>query len=82
MQTLTSSNPPFISGYKPRSSNWTSIRLLNVYRLVLAALFFSQSFVNHSPLLNIVDLGLYSWVSFAFLVLALVWMLAASIERR
>ena len=82
MPTLTSSNPTFTSGYKSRSSNWTSIRLLNVYRLGLAALFFSQSFVSHSPLLNIVDLGLYSWVSFAFLVLALVWMLAAWIERR
>jgi len=82
MQTLTSSNPPFISGYKPRTSNWTSIRLLNVYRLGLAALFFSQSFVSHSPLINIVDRGLYAWVSSAFLVLALVWMLAAWIERR
>ena len=82
MQTSTSNNPLASGGYKPRSSNWTSVRLLNVYRLGLAAILFGQSFVSSSPLLTIVDLGLYSWASFAFLVLALVWMLAAWIERR
>lgn len=82
MPTSTSNNPAIVGAYKSRSSNWTSVRLLNVYRLGLAAILFSQSFVRDSPLLNIVDLGLYSWVSLAFLVLALVWMLAAWIERR
>ena len=69
-------------GYKPRKTNWTSVRLLNVYRLGLAAIFFSQSFIHPSPLVNIANLTLYSWTSFAFLVLALVWMVAATIERR
>ncbi len=82
MQTKISHNISNISGYKPRSTNWTSIRLLNVYRLGLAAIFFSQSFVSQSPFLTIVNLGLYSWTSLGFLVLSLVWMLAAWIERR
>ncbi len=81
MQTLTSINP-LASGYRPRSTNWTSVRLLNVYRLGLAAIFFAQSFVSPSPLLNIVNLSLYSWTSFAFLLLAMVWIVAAWIERR
>lgn len=79
---MTSNSSPMASGYKPRSSNWTSVRLLNVYRLGLAAIFFSQSFVIQSPLVQIVHLGLYSWTSFVFLVLSLVWMLALFIERR
>lgn len=82
MPTTTSKqlleNPEF----KPRSTNWTSVRLLNVYRLGLAALFFSQSFIEQSPLLKIADLALYSWVSLAFLILSLIWILAAKIERR
>ena len=82
MQTEINHNFRSDSGYKPRSTNWTSIRLLNVYRLGLAAIFFSQSFVSQSPLLNIVNLGLYSWTSLGFLVLSLVWVLAAWIERR
>jgi two-component system sensor histidine kinase PilS (NtrC family) len=81
MPTLTS-NPPLSDGYKARSTNWTSVRLLNIYRLGLASIFFAQSFVSPSPLVNIVNLTLYSWVSFAFLVLALVWIVASSIERR
>ena len=81
MQTLTCNNP-LDSGYKTRSTNWTSVRLLNVYRLGLSAIFFAQSFVSPSPLLNIVNLTLYSWTSFAFLVLALVWIVAAWTERR
>ena len=81
MSTLTSSNP-VPEGYRPRKTNWTSVRLLNVYRLGLASIFFSQSFVPASPLVNIRDLTLYSWASFAFLVLALIWMVAANIERR
>ena len=79
MQTLIS-NPP--EGYRARTTNWTSVRLVNIYRLGLASIFFAQSFVSPSPLLNILDLALYSWVSFAFLVLSLVWIVAASIERR
>jgi len=82
MQTATSNNYTSVPGYKPRSKNWTSIRLLNVYRLGLSAIFFSQSFVTQSPLLNIVNHRLYTWVSSAFLLLSLVWMLAAWIERR
>ena len=83
MQTeITHSSFRLSSGYKPRSTNWTSIRLLNVYRLGISALFVSQSFVQESPLLNIVNLKLYSWVSSAFLVLSMIWMLAAWIERR
>ena len=81
MSTLIS-NSAAPAGYKPRKTNWTSVRLLNVYRLGLAAIFFGQSFVNSSPLVNIVDLTLYSWTSFAFLVLALVWIVASVIERR
>ncbi len=81
MQTSTA-NSPLPAGYRPRKTNWTSVRLLNVYRLGLAAIFFAQSFVSPSPLVSIVNLPLYSWTSFAFLVLALVWMVASTIERR
>ena len=81
MQTLTNSSA-LPEGYIPRKTNWNSVRLLNVYRLGLAAIFFAQSFISPSPLVNIVDLTLYSWASFAFLVLALVWMVASAIERR
>ena len=81
MQTLTSSSA-LPRGYKPRKTNWNSVRLLNVYRLGLAAIFFAQSFISPSPLVNIVNLTLYSWTSFAFLVLALVWVVASAIERR
>ena len=81
MQTLIS-NSPRASVYKPRATNWNSVRLLNVYRLGLASIFFAQSFVSPSPLVNIADLTLYSWTSFAFLVLALVWIVAAWNERR
>jgi two-component system sensor histidine kinase PilS (NtrC family) len=81
MQTLTRTSP-FQGGYRPRATNWTSVRLLNVYRLGLAAIFFAQSFVSPSPLLTIVNLSLYSWTSFAFLLLAMIWIVAAWIERR
>jgi len=81
MPTLTSTNTRATS-YQPRKTNWTSVRLLNVYRLGLATIFFGQSFTSTSPLVNIVDLTLYSWTSFAFLVLALVWVVASAIERR
>ena len=82
MQTATSNSFVSKTGYQSRSTNWTSIRLLNVYRLAISATFFSQSFLDQSPLLNIVNIGLYSWVSLTFVVLSLVWMLAAWIERR
>jgi len=82
MQTLTSTSSTLPSSYKPRRTNWNSLRLLNVYRLGLAAIFFAQSFIGPSPLVNIVNLTLYSWTSFAFLVIALVWMVASVIERR
>ena len=82
MQTATNNSFRGKADFRERSPNWTSIRLLNVYRLGLAGIFFSQSFVIQSPLLDIVDHRLYSWVSFAFLVISLIWMLAARIERR
>ena len=82
MQTRTNSQQLGGNEFKPRSSNWISVRLLNVYRIGLASIFFSQSFVDQSPLLNIVHLALYSWVSLAFLILSLIWILAAKIERR
>ncbi|HMB74398.1 MAG TPA: hypothetical protein VKQ06_12565, partial [Gammaproteobacteria bacterium] len=81
MQTLTGIDR-LANGYTPRSTNWNSLRLLNVYRLGLSAIFVLQIFVSPSPLLNIVDLTLYAWVSFAFLLLSLVWIVAARIERR
>ena len=82
MQIATSNNITSTSGYKQRSTSWTSIRLLNVYRLGLSAIFFSQGFLTESPLLKISNQGLYTWVSTAFLLLSMVWMLAAWIERR
>ena len=81
MQTLTSISK-LDSGYQRRSTNWTSLRLLNIYRLGLAAIFFAQAFISPSPLLNIVDLTLYSWTSFGYLLLALIWIVASRIERR
>ncbi len=81
MQSLISNNL-LSEGYRPRSTNWTSVRLLNIYRLALASILFAQSFISESPLLTIADLALYSWASFAFLVLALVWLVASWIERR
>jgi two-component system sensor histidine kinase PilS (NtrC family) len=69
-------------GFKPRSRNWTSLRLLNVFRVAVAAIFFSQSFILESPLLKIVNLSLYAWTSFGYLLVALVIFLASWIERR
>ena len=81
MQSLISSGY-VAAGYQPRKTNWTSLRLLNIYRLALAAIFFGQGFLSQSPLLEIVHLTLYSWASFAFVVLSLVWLVASWIERR
>ncbi len=81
MQSLTSSGL-VAADFQPRRNNWTSLRLLNIYRLALAAIFFAQGFVSQSPLFEIVHLTLYSWVSFAFLVLSLIWLVASWIERR
>jgi two-component system, NtrC family, sensor histidine kinase PilS len=69
-------------GFKKRSSNWTSLRLLNIFRIGVAAIFFAQSFLSSSPLIYIQDLSLYAWTSFAYLLLSLVMTLAAWIERR
>lgn len=69
-------------GFKPRSSNWTSLRLINIFRVGFAALFFSQSFITSSPLLNIHNLSLYAWTSFGYLLLSLVFVLSAWIDRR
>jgi two-component system sensor histidine kinase PilS (NtrC family) len=81
MPTLTSNSIPS-QDFGRRKTNWTPVRLLNVYRLVLAAIFFGQSFVQPSPLVTIVDLTLYSWTSLAFLILSLIWIVASAIERR
>ncbi len=69
-------------GFRPRSSNWTSLRLLNISRVVVAAILFSQSFLPDSPLLSIRDIALYAWASFGYLLLALVFTVASWIERR
>ena len=69
-------------GYAPRSNNWTSLRLINIFRVGFAALFFSQSFLPSSPLLTIYNLPLYAWSSFAYLLLALILMLTSWIDRR
>ena len=74
------STPNF--GYLPRSSNWTSLRLINIFRVSFAALFFSQSFLSSSPLVTIHNLALYAWSSFAYLLLALILMLSSWIDRR
>ena len=65
-----------------RSNNWTSLRLFNIYRLSLTTIFFSQSFVANSPLLNINHLGIYSWASFSYLIISLLSLLTCWIERR
>jgi two-component system sensor histidine kinase PilS (NtrC family) len=82
MQTKTSSQLPPKKEIDSYTTNWVSVRLFNVYRLGLASIFFSQSFINQSPLLNIVNLALYSWVSLTFVILSLIWILAAKIESR
>lgn len=69
-------------GFTPRSNNWTSLRLINVYRVALAGIFFSQSFLEFSPLVKIYDLSLYAWGSFVYVLLALVMMLSSWIDRR
>lgn len=69
-------------GFKPRSDNWTYLRLINVFRVALSALFFSQSFVQDSPLLIIYNLHLYAWSSLAYLLVSIVLMLASWIDRR
>ncbi len=69
-------------GFQPRSRNWTSLRLLNVSRAVVAAILFSQSFVADSPLLQIRNTTLYAWVSFGYLLLAIIFSVASWIERR
>ncbi len=69
-------------GFKPRSSNWTSLRLINIFRVAFAAIFFSQSFLQNSPLLNILNLSVYAWTSFGYLLISLVLMLSSWIDRR
>ncbi len=69
-------------GYKPRSHNWTSLRLINIFRVAFSAIFFSQSFVQESPLLIIHNLFLYAWTSLGYLLISLILMLAAWIDRR
>ncbi len=73
---------PVKFGFKPRSNNWTSLRLINVFRVGVAAIFFIQGFLDSSPLVAIANLTLYAWTSFAYLLLSMVMTLAAWIERR
>ncbi len=72
----------FSLDFKPRSNNWTSLRAFNVYGIGIASIFFSQSFIEESPLLTISDLSLYAWTSFAYLSTTLVMTLFAWIDRR
>ena len=76
------SNTDIKFGFKPRSNNWTSLRLINIFRVAFSAIFFSQSFIPVSPLLNIQNLNLYAWTSFGYLLLSLVLMLSSWIDRR
>lgn len=69
-------------GFKPRSDNWTSLRLLNIYRIGVASIFFSQSFLQSSPLLNIYNLPLYAWTSFGYLLMSLLITMSSWIDRR
>ena len=69
-------------GLQPRLHNWTSLRLLNIYRVAVAAIFFGQSFVQDSPLLNIQKLTLFAWTSLAYLLLAVMITLSTMIDRR
>lgn len=77
-----SNNQSLKFGFKPRSTNWTSLRLINVYRVGVASIFFSQSFIQQSPLLNIFKLPLYAWTSFGYFLVAVVITIASWIERR
>lgn len=79
---MSSANSKAKFGFQPRAKNWTSLRLLNVYRIAIASIFFSQSFIQESPLLNIFNLPLYAWSSFGYLVLSVVMTIASWIERR
>nr|MDJ0832815.1 hypothetical protein [Gammaproteobacteria bacterium] len=69
-------------GLQPRSQNWTSLRLLNIYRVTVAAIFFAQSFLQESPLINIQKLTLFAWTSLAYLLLAIIITLSTWIDRR
>lgn len=69
-------------GFTPRSDNWTSLRLLNIYRIGVASIFFSQSFIQFSPLLNIYNLPLYAWTSFGYLLMSLLITMSSWIDRR
>lgn len=73
---------PVRFGYSPRSNNWTTLRLINTYRVALASGFFVQSFLPESPLFTVYNLTLFAWGSFAYLLLALVIMLSSWIDRR
>jgi two-component system sensor histidine kinase PilS (NtrC family) len=73
---------PVRFGFTARTSSWTSLRLLNIFRVGVAAILFPQAFLDNSPLFFIHNLTLYAWTSFAYLLLSLVMTLAAWIERR
>ncbi len=76
------SQPADNFGIQPRSQNWTSLRLINIYRVAVAAIFFAQSFVEDSPLINIQQLTLFAWVSLGYLLLAVMITLSTWIDRR
>ncbi len=69
-------------GFRPRNNNWTSLRLINIFRVALAAILFSQAFIPESPLIIIHNLTLFAWTSSGYLLVALVLMLASWIDRR
>ena len=82
MPTSTQQTKALPFGFTPRSNNWTSLRLLNVDRVAVASIFFSQAFLDESPLIQITSLLLYAWTSFGYLLAALVMLLSSWIERR
>lgn len=51
-----------------------SVRILHIYRIIIATLLFTQIFFPSTSLLNINDTDFYSWVSFLYLIGALVWL--------
>ncbi len=69
-------------GYQARNNNWTYLRLLNIFRVAVSAILFSQSFLATSPLLTIYDLSTFAWTSFGYIVLSLIFLLTSWIDQR
>ncbi len=52
-----------------------SVKILHIYRLMVATLLFAQVLVPQTSLLTILNTELYSWLSFIYLISALFWLL-------